>query len=143
MPKTECTMTPKPAARPRAGARRRAPGAGSAACTTPKGAPIADRGEPGRRVARHRHRPRLAGGADVLERAQHRLGERRGGDAVQGVEVEMVGAEAAQARLERAGDELGRQRQRLRRLDARAAQQRRAAPAPPAPPPAPPASAPP
>ena len=36
----------------------------------------------------------------------------------------MVGAEPAETRLERAGDELGRQRQRLRRLDARAAQQR-------------------
>ena len=67
-------MAPKPAARAAGRSASAAPGAGSAACTTPKGAPIADRGEPGLGVARHRHRPRLAGGAHVLERAQHRLG---------------------------------------------------------------------
>ena len=122
MPKTEWRTTPKPAARGRGqervglarGRRRRLHHA--------EGGAGGDRGAAGRGVARHRHRPGLAGGADVLEGADDLVGQRRGGDAVEGVEVEVVGAEAAQALLEGAGEERRRQRQRLGRLGAAAAE---------------------
>ena len=124
-PKTECRMTPKPAARAAGRSASAAPGAGSRRLHHAEGG--ADR--------RSRRGRRLASLATATARAlpaarmsssarSTSLGQRRGGDAVQGVEVEVVGAEAAQARLERGGEERGRQRQRLRRLGAAAAQER-------------------